>query len=133
MRRFSVLGLVSSMVLLAFAIGCSGGDSSADAPKPDSNASSGDKPADDAPVAKADFASVKTGMDSFCLPCHNATNKQGGLDVTAFKTEADIDKAAFAKMASELESKKMPPGKAEKQPTDEERAAMVTGLKALGM
>lgn len=127
MRRTSLLGLIGAFIILAFAIGCSGGEVTAKADET--------KPSDTTPVTetpKVDFASVKTGIDSFCMPCHDATNKQGGIDMTAFKSEADIDKAAFAKMASEVESKKMPPATAAKQPSDDERTAMVAGLKALG-
>jgi uncharacterized membrane protein len=130
MRRTPFLGFLGALIILAFSIGCSGGETTATGDTgttPPVN-----KPADDSTPPKADFATIKAGIDGFCMPCHDATNKQGGVDMTAFKSEADVNKTVFAKMAEEVEAKKMPPSTAGKQPSDEERSALVTGLKALG-
>lgn len=137
MRR-SLFLLATALTL--FAIGCGGGENAGGATEPPApknmnsmkpNGGGGNTPTEGLNEApKADFASVQTAASSFCLPCHDGTNKKGGMDVTAFKT-ADDAKPFLDKMIAQVESKKMPPANASKQPTDAERASLVTALKAL--
>jgi hypothetical protein len=91
-------------------------------------------PKADEGVKTVDFATnVAPNLNKFCTPCHAGAGAKGGLDVTAIKSNEDAKakKDLLAKAASEVESKKMPPAKSANQPTDEERAALVAGLKGV--
>lgn len=80
-------------------------------------------------MAKVDFEKdVKPNLTNFCGQCHTGASAKDGVDITVL-TAADKDK--FAKLAEEVEAGKMPPPKAAKQPTTEERAKLVADLKAL--
>lgn len=71
---------------------------------------------------------VKPTLTNFCGQCHTGAGAKDGVDITVL-TATDKDK--FAKLAEEVEARKMPPPKAAKQPTDDERAKLVADLKAL--
>lgn len=128
--RKSLSLLIAGLTL--FAIGCSGGEekapeASGTSPGGDMNAMKRDDPT--AP-AGGGFATVQASLNNFCLPCHSAENKKDDVDVTALKSAEDVKKVS-KNLLEVLESKKMPPANAGKQPTDEERAALVAAIKGL--
>lgn len=117
--------------LTIFAIGCSGGEekapeASGTSPGGDMNAMKRDDPT--AP-AGGGFAAIKTATTTYCMPCHSAASKKDGVDLESPKSGDDI-KAHKDNLVEVLEGKKMPPSDA-KQPTDEERAALIAAIKGL--
>lgn len=135
MRKSLALFGLSLAVLM---IGCSGGE---EQPAP----SGGTKPGGNMNGMKADdptkgtipgsgdaagFTAVKASLENFCYPCHTSANKKDDVDIESLKTSEELKKVAGL-LAEEVEKKKMPPANAPKQPTDEERAALVTALKGM--
>lgn len=121
---------LATLVVLAI-VGCTS-ETPAEAPK--AEAPKTEAPKVDEGVKAADFAAtVAPSLNKFCTPCHVGAGAKGGLDVTSIKTNEDAKakKDLLAKAAAEVESKKMPPAKAASQLTDEERAALVAGLKGV--
>lgn len=134
--RKSLYLLIAGLTL--FAYGCSKGEEQATEPSGtmpsgDMNAMKKDDfGADDATktASAGGFDSVKASFGTFCMPCHSAANKKDDVDLESIKSADDI-KAHKDNLIQVVEGKKMPPPNAAKQPTDEERAALVTALKGL--
>lgn len=59
-------------------------------------------------------------LSTFCVGCHKAPNPRGHVQLDNLEGAA----AAAAKASHELDQRKMPPARAQKQPTDEERALL---------
>ena len=68
---------------------------------------------------------VKGTMDKFCVPCHSGKQPSAGLDLTEYKTVAQMVKAraTWDKVATSISTKHMPP-MGMPQPTDEERSVV---------
>lgn len=73
-----------------------------------------------------DFAKkVRPRLDSYCVPCHSGQGASGGLDIGAWKSAADIVRAAGKSTRAHqvLDSRHMPP-EGSRQPSASERAAL---------
>jgi len=68
---------------------------------------------------------VKGTMDKFCVPCHSGKQPSAGLDLTEYKTVAQMVKAraTWDKVATSISTKHMPQ-MGMPQPTDEERSVV---------
>lgn len=75
-------------------------------------------------------AQVRPLVERLCRECHSAEKMEGELDLTRFKTLADVRKGAKAwqKVLEMLDTGDMPPKDA-KQPTDAERALLKTWVR----
>lgn len=118
-------------------IGCSGGGDTTESPdkKTSSAGTMNGSRSEDAtegqqPGGGSSFATIKASLENFCLPCHSAEKKAGGVDITALASADDV-KAVAAKITAQVEGKMMPPANHPKQPSDAERAAMVSAVKGL--
>lgn len=83
--RLKALGLASAATLCLVAVGCSGGGEKAE---PAASGTSTTEPAATgaAPAGeKVAFAQVATIFNASCMPCHNAQNKKGGVDLTTYE------------------------------------------------
>jgi len=132
MRKSIALFVFSIALVIA---GCSGQEKTEPASRDTAgdggmSVNRGEDPTKGTVPGGADFTTVKASLENFCLPCHNAENKKGGVDVTAIGSADDL-KAVASKITGVVESKTMPPANHSKQPTDAERATIVEGLKAL--
>ncbi len=76
---------------------------------------------------------VQPFLKSQCLSCHGAKNPKGKLDLTGDSSPKAIVKnhRVWARVLERLEAEEMPPEESPKQPTDEERQAVVSWIKAL--
>lgn len=80
--------------------------------------------------APRDFATaVAPFVTKYCITCHGPTKQSGGLSLAEFKSGDNFsrDKATWANVLERLRGREMPPP-AKPQPTDTERAAVVTWL-----
>lgn len=73
---------------------------------------------------------VRPLIERLCRECHSAEKQEGELDLTSFKTLADVRKGAKAwqKVLEMLDTGDMPPKDA-KQPTDAERTLLKTWVR----
>lgn len=131
MRNFVAL---FGAALFLVAIGCSGGEetsSTTTGTAPNNlNSMKTDDPTKGTIPGKADFTAVKASLESFCYPCHNAQNKKDDVNIEGLASAEDLKKVS-SHIIEVLESKKMPPANAGKQPTDDERSKLVSDLKNL--
>lgn len=69
-----------------------------------------------------------------CLSCHGAEKQEAKLDLSGFKSEADVVKnfRIWETVAERLEAEDMPPEKAPRRPTAGERQAVVKWIRELG-
>lgn len=83
------------------------------------------------PDAPADFAAVRPVVVKYCVSCHDAKGKKGGLDLDRFATAADLRKATkvWEGVVEQLEAGEMPP-KDKPQPTDAERKQLVAWVRS---
>src|SRR5437016_5047916 len=67
-------------------------------------------------------------FEKYCVECHDATAKRGGLDLTALKLDlANPDNfARWQKVHDRIEAGEMPPRKQKRPPADETAAALNT-------
>ena len=72
-------------------------------------------------------------LDAHCYDCHDATEKKGGLDLDALKTDfTDADNfALWVKVHDRVVAGEMPPKKKERQPVAESAAFLGTLSKDL--
>jgi cytochrome c553 len=75
---------------------------------------------------------VKPSLKTYCVSCHGSTDPKGQVDLSKYKTNADVKKAkkVWATALKEIEGKKMPPYGAKSLPNDV-RAKLVSRLKTL--
>jgi mono/diheme cytochrome c family protein len=68
----------------------------------------------------------------YCISCHGQDAPEGKLDLSRFTTAAQIGKAhpTWDVVLERLVTKEMPPEDADEQPSDEERTAIVSWLRA---
>ncbi|HEX8911026.1 MAG TPA: DUF1587 domain-containing protein, partial [Humisphaera sp.] len=87
---------------------------------------SADAPAPPPPPAPADFAAVRQHVATYCLGCHSAEKRKGGLDLERFATVEQVRQNIKPWLATveQLEAGEMPP-KDKPQPTPAERAAII--------
>jgi mono/diheme cytochrome c family protein len=78
-----------------------------------------------------DFAAVRPLVVKYCVSCHDAKGKKGGLDLDRFHTAADVRKGTkvWEGVVEQLEAGEMPP-KEKPQPTDAERKQLVAWVRS---
>jgi mono/diheme cytochrome c family protein len=84
------------------------------------------------PTTQAAFISdIKPLLTAYCIDCHNPDKTKGDLDLTAFKTFADLKGAeqTFIDLSDRVEQFEMPPQKS-KQPTAAERLKLTAWVAA---
>jgi hypothetical protein len=76
---------------------------------------------------------VKPLLDTYCVACHSAEKKKADLDLTIYKDDSSASKATklWRGVIDQVNDHLMPPDNAKKQPTAEERDALVKALKNL--
>ncbi len=74
-------------------------------------------------LEQAYTAEIRTLVERYCNKCHEGDNAEAEIDLTLFKTAADIRKQTkvWQKVGDMLDSGQMPPKKAKAQPSDAER------------
>src|SRR5689334_23221338 len=65
-------------------------------------------------------------FENYCIECHDAKSKAGGLDLSALKPDfANADAfARWVKIYDRVSTGEMPPKKKERPPVDEQAAAL---------
>jgi hypothetical protein len=76
---------------------------------------------------------VRPFLTSYCVSCHGEKEPKAKLELGVYQTSKDVEQknAIWMTVLERLEAKEMPPEDAEKQPTVEERDAVVTWIKSL--
>lgn len=76
---------------------------------------------------------VKPLLETYCVSCHNTEKKKADLDLTIFKDDNAAGRATklWRGVIDQVHNHDMPPDNAKKQPTAEEREALITALKNL--
>lgn len=73
---------------------------------------------------------VKPLFEQYCFPCHNLDDASAGIDMQSLQSAQEYMAAEEGHLLADLEwvieEEEMPPSKAEKQPTMEERELMLT-------
>ncbi|HEY2411391.1 MAG TPA: DUF1592 domain-containing protein [Pirellulaceae bacterium] len=79
----------------------------------------------------AAIETIRPLLQTLCSDCHNQQTAEGHLDLSKIITDLNgqLAFAAWAKIYDRLRDREMPPRDA-KQPTDEQRAALLTALNA---
>src|SRR5262245_41557945 len=69
---------------------------------------------------------IRPLMEKFCFECHSGDAPEADLDLSSFKSTAEIHSAlkSWQKALEMLDSGQMPPKKAKLQPSDEQRAQL---------
>lgn len=78
-------------------------------------------------LAAADFSKdIRPVLDKFCVECHDADTKKGGLDLTVLKFDLSDAKsfAAWVKVHDAVNSGEMPPAK-KTQPSADQKTAFI--------
>ena len=75
---------------------------------------------------------VQPFLKNNCLPCHGHDGPKGKLDLSVYTTARSVvkDYTAWGLVRDRLEAEEMPPAEARRQPTPEERRAVVDWIKA---
>jgi mono/diheme cytochrome c family protein len=82
-----------------------------------------------AAAASATGADVPALVEKYCVECHDADAKKGGLDLDAVLGEAvGAHPAIWEKVVRRLEPRQMPPAKEKLRPTEAEYAAILASL-----
>ena len=74
-----------------------------------------------------DFSAVRALYETYCLECHNAKEAKGDFNFEPYlddQTKFDTSHEMLDHVKWVIEEEEMPPVKAKKQPTDQEREAM---------
>jgi hypothetical protein len=76
---------------------------------------------------------AKPLLETYCVSCHNPEKKKADLDLTVFKDDDSASRATklWRGAIEQVHDHLMPPENAKKQPTAEEREALITALKNL--
>ena len=87
---------------------------------------------DPASLEREYTAQIRTLVERYCNQCHEGDAAEADIDLSHFKTLADLRKQtkAWQKVGEMLDSGQMPPKKAKAQPTDAERKAMQRWVRA---
>ena len=74
---------------------------------------------------------VQPFLKNNCLPCHGHDGPKGKLDLSVYTTARSVvkDYTAWGLVRDRLEAEEMPPAEARRQPTPEERRAVVDWIK----
>jgi hypothetical protein len=69
-------------------------------------------------------------LDSYCLECHDAEVKKGGVDLSVFADDAAVmrHRVALRSVFEKIESKQMPPPKEETQPSPAQRQEVLAWM-----
>jgi hypothetical protein len=110
--RAAWLGLLGSLMAMGAGVNAQAAQSAAAVPPPP-------------------HALVSQFVGNYCLKCHDAATMKGDLEFETFKlplgTEADLITAKD--IVDQLTLRDMPPAKAERQPSDDERLAVIRALR----
>lgn len=90
-------------------------------------------PAAPTPPAPAEgFADIRAVVSRRCVPCHSPTNKSGGLDLSRFRSEADLraNPKPWSGVLEQVEAGQMPPAGAPAL-TPKERRLLTTRVREL--
>ncbi len=76
---------------------------------------------------------IKPLLDTYCISCHSPEKKKGDLDLTLIKDDQAASRATklWRNDNEQVHGHDMPPDTAKKQPTSEERDALLAALKNL--
>ncbi|MCA9071348.1 MAG: DUF1587 domain-containing protein, partial [Planctomycetaceae bacterium] len=76
---------------------------------------------------------VQPFFNQFCHSCHNSRETRGELDLSRYRVSGDVTRAfrRFSHVIEFIRNAEMPPSDASKQPTPEQRTAVVRALKAI--
>jgi hypothetical protein len=110
-------------LVVSLALGVEAAPRTEDAPKPDPPAK---KP------ARASYTKqIAPLVATYCIVCHGGDKPKAGLALDAFKDDAPIlkNRKVWEKVAKRVRAREMPPRRG-KQPTDGERAQLLTWLDA---
>ena len=96
-------------------------------------------PGDDSPpsaggtIDRRFTETVRPFVEANCVACHDAKTRKGDLDLTGFQTSASVanDLDSWDLVLEQLEAGTMPPAKAKKHPSAQERAEVVAWIKAI--
>ena len=80
------------------------------------------------------FASdVRPFLKTFCLECHGKKQQEAKLDLSVYSSVADVNKVhkTWEIVLERLEAKEMPPDESKRQPTPEQRRAVVDWIRQL--
>jgi mono/diheme cytochrome c family protein len=93
----------------------------------------------DADLARRFTTDVLPVLKTNCLSCHGTDRQEAKLDLSGFRTDADVVKnyriwetVAERLEAEEMPPEEMPPEKAARQPTANQRQAVVSWIRELG-
>jgi mono/diheme cytochrome c family protein len=116
MRTILKTSAILAALALAAACGSKSDKKSDDAPTPPPAGDQTQPPADQ-PASATDGAALVT---EFCTGCHNSGHQAGGKNLEPTSLDADVAHEA----KEEVDRGDMPPSRAQKQPTAEQRAAI---------
>ena len=88
--------------------------------------------ADAAPDLSPSFdKDVRPVLAENCIGCHNTEKKKGDLDLSRFSAEAKIkgNEEVWQDVAERLRNRDMPPKKAKRKPTEQERKAILVWIR----
>ncbi|MBI4658825.1 MAG: DUF1592 domain-containing protein [Verrucomicrobia bacterium] len=76
---------------------------------------------------------VRPFVETYCLDCHGREKQKGKLDLSAHSSLEAVAQAyqRWAIVLEKLNAKEMPPEEAKRQPTDEQRQAVIHWIRAL--
>ena len=86
------------------------------------------------PGLEQQFAnSVQPFVANYCVSCHGKEKAKAELDLTKYTTMAAVtrDHPRWAQVLEKLAAEEMPPEKAKRQPSEEERKAVVTWIQSM--
>jgi mono/diheme cytochrome c family protein len=82
---------------------------------------------------RRDFAAaVHPFLKSYCLGCHDTGKQEGKLDLSTYATARDVANGhrVWEIVLDRLEAEEMPPAKAKRQPSREQRQAVIDWIRA---
>lgn len=122
-RRISIITCLCALVALSIAISVT--STIAQQPNPG---------ADEFAVLQAEYEQThKALLQTYCLTCHSAAEKQGELDLEQFRSVADIRQnvVPWQRVVEMMDDGEMPPEDAEHQPTKEQHQALQNWVRAV--
>lgn len=88
---------------------------------------------DDGMLERRFHGGVRPFLETYCLSCHGKEKQEADLDLSSFSTLSSVVNgySYWALVLERLEAGEMPPEKAKKHPTDQQREEVVAWLQAL--
>ncbi len=96
-------------------------------------ASAGGAGSDSASLDRQFATSVHPFVENYCVSCHGKEKAKAELDLTKYTTLDSVtrDHSRWAQVLEKLTAAEMPPEKAKRQPSEEERKAVVTWIQSM--